>query len=315
MAGKDYYKILGVSRTAGEKEIKHAYRRLARQYHPDVNPGNKEAEAKFKQINEAYEVLSDPEKRKKYDAYGDQWQYAEQFARQGGTPPFWYDVAEKRGGRSFHFEEAPVEEQDMFGDIFNRFFSGSTATGSRSHRRTGLGQDMEVQVQVSLEEAYHGTTRVMEIPAPVGSLRRLEVKIPKGVNTGSRVRVAGEGRSGPRGERGDLYLNISVLPHQVFERKGDDLYMDLAVPLTTAILGGEVEVPTIGGKILLKIPSETQNNRSFKLSGKGMPSLGNGSNGDLYVRIRALLPTNLSSREKELFEEIKKHREKYRGAV
>lgn len=310
---KDYYKIIGVSKSASEKDIKQAYRRLARQYHPDVNPGSKEAESKFKEVNEAYEVLSDPEKRKKYDTYGDKWQHADQFARQG-APPYWQDVSGREGSTIYDFSDINFEEeQDPMGTIFERYFGGR-ATGDRGpSRRAVRGQDLEVQVEVSLEEAYQGTARILELPGPMGSMRRLEVKIPKGVTTGSKVRVAGEGRPGMgRGTKGDLYLLVSVRLHEVYQRKGDDLYINLDVPLTTAILGGEVEVPSPGGKVILKIPYETQNGRTFKLSGKGMPRLGDSYSGDLYARMKVVLPTALTPKEKQLFEELKAVREKSR---
>lgn len=310
---KDYYKIIGVSKSASEKDIKQAYRRLARQYHPDVNPGSKEAESKFKEVNEAYEVLSDPEKRKKYNTYGDKWQHADQFARQG-TPPYWQDVSGREGSTIYDFSDINFEEeQDPMGTIFERYFGGR-ATGDRGpSRRAVRGQDLEVQVEVSLEEAYQGTARILELPGPMGSMRRLEVKIPKGVTTGSKVRVAGEGRPGMgRGTKGDLYLLVSVRLHEVYQRKGDDLYINLDVPLTTAILGGEVEVPSPGGKVILKIPYETQNGRTFKLSGKGMPRLGDSYSGDLYARMKVVLPTALTPKEKQLFEELKAVREKSR---
>lgn len=304
---KDYYKILGVSKNSSDKDMKQAYRRLARQFHPDVNPGNKEAESKFKEVNEAYEVLSDPDKRKKYDSYGDKWQYADQFAKQG-APPYWQQTSGREGSTIFDFSDINVEEgQDPLGSIFERYFGGATtADRGTSRRAAARGQDMEVQVEVSLEEAYQGTSRILELPGPVGSMRRMEVKIPRGVATGSRIRIAGEGRPGMgRGAKGDLYLLVSVRPHEVYQRKGDDLNMNLDVPLTTAILGGEVEVPALSSKILLKIPPETQNGKVFKLGGKGMPHLGESHNGDLYARIKVVLPTGLTPKEKQLFEELK----------
>lgn len=310
---KDYYKILGIARGASEKDIKQAYRKSARQYHPDVNPNNKGAEAKFKQVNEAYEVLSDPEKRKKYDAYGENWQHADQFARQG-TPPHWQDSSGREGATNFDFSDINFEEgQDPLGSIFERYFGGrATAEGGPSRRAT-RGQDLEVQVEVSLEEAYHGSTRIVELPGPMGSKRRLEVKIPRGVTTGSKVRIAGEGRPGMgRGNKGDLFLLITVKPNEIYQRKGDDLYVNVDVPLTTVVLGGEVEVPGLGGKVILKIPSETQNGRTFKLSGKGMPHLGDSYSGDLYARIKVVLPTGLTLKEKQLFEELKTIRDKNR---
>ena len=252
MPGKDYYAILGVSRSATDKEIKQAYRRLARKYHPDVNPGDKSAEARFKEINEANEVLSDPEKRKKYDQFGDQWQSAEQFAKAGrGTQ---WDFG-KGGGNTTYDVGDLGDLGDLFGGIFQGFGTGAgTGTGRRAARPRGL----EHPVDVTLEEAYQGTKRVIQLQAEeacstcggtgrmgrtrcttcggAGRLlkpRRLEVKIPPGVGDGSRVRIAGQGSEGYGGAKGDLYLVVRVLPHQVFERKGDDLYAEIAISLVT----------------------------------------------------------------------------------
>jgi len=319
MAGKDYYGILGVSRNASEREIKQAYRRLARQYHPDVNPGDKSAEAKFKQVNEAYEVLSDKEKRRKYDQFGDQWQYADQFAQaQRQQTPFW-DFSQT-GGR-LHFEEADLGS--LFGDLFGG--------GIRSRRvRPRRGKDIEYPVEITLEEAYHGTKRtialqteepcssckgtglIQSLPCSVcrgsgviSAVKRLEVKIPPGVKNGSRVRIAGKGGPGyAGGASGDLYLVTSVKPHRLFERKGDDLYVEVAVPLTVAVLGGEVLVPGLKGKLALKIPPETQNGRAFRLASRGMPHLGDSSHGDLLAKVSVVLPTKLSAEEKKLFEQL-----------
>ena len=322
MAGKDYYSTLGVNRNASEHEIKQAYRKLARQYHPDVNPNDKSAEAKFKEINQAYEVLSDKENRQKYDQYGDQWQYAEQFAkaRNQQQSPF-RDFSQAGESQGFRFEEADLN--NLFGDLF----SG----GIRSRRtRPSRGQDIEHPIEVTLEEAYngatrlisletsepcsrcHGTGRIKNVPCPVcqgtgevPQLKRIEVKIPPGVKDGSRIRIAGKGGEGYGGARGDLYLQISVKPHRLFERKGNDLYIEVEVPLVVAVLGGEAQVPTLKGKIALKIPPETQNGRTFKLSKQGMPHLGNSSHGDLLAKVKVVLLKNLSPKEKEIFEQLK----------
>jgi DnaJ-class molecular chaperone len=285
MAGKDYYNILGVNRSASEREIKQAYRRLARQYHPDVNPGDQSAEEKFKQINEAYEVLSDKENRQKYDKYGDQWQYAEQFEKaQRQQAPSW-DFG--RGGTRVYFGEGD------FGSLFEDLLGGFRT--SRGQPRPRRGQSLEYPVEVTLEEAYRGTTRTLSF----ADGKRFEVKVPPGVRTGSRVRLAGKGAHG-----GDLYLVVSVKPHPTFERRGDDLYVGVSVPLVVAMLGGEVQVPTLKGKLSLKIPPETQNGRTFRLAGQGMPHLGNSSRGDLLAKVKVVLPTNLSAKEKELFKQL-----------
>ena len=317
-----YYDILGVKRDATEREIKQAYRRLARRYHPDVNPGDKSAEAKFKQINQAYEVLSDKAKRLKYDEFGDQWQHADQFAQSGFS---------QRPFTSFRWgSTGPSFGEDDLSSLFSELFGGF-GDRRRSSRR---GQDIDSPVEITLEEAYYGTTRQLNLrvnqPCPscrgtgqiqnlpcsecqgtgvVFRLKRLEVKIPPGVKNGSRVRIAGKGGPGYNGgTNGDLYLVISVKPHPRFKRQGDDLYVEVEVPLTVAALGGEIEVPILKGKLALKIPPETQNGRTFRLSGQGMPHLGNSAYGDLLVRINLVLPTNLSDKEKELFRQLSRLR-------
>jgi molecular chaperone DnaJ len=325
MAKKDYYETLGLKRNASEQEIKQAYRRLARQHHPDVNPGDKASEDKFKEINEAYEVLSSKENRKKYDKYGDQWQYAEQFeqARRHQQTPFW-DFGEGGGATSFQFGG-----EDL-GSLFDDLLSGSGRTRTYSRTRPMRGRNLETPIEVTLEEAFHGTSRTISLqseePCPtckgtgvvqnavcatcqgagrVPRMKRLEIKIPSGVKTGSRVRVAGKGAPGYNGgASGDLYLIVSVRQHQQFERRNNDLYVEVPVPLVTAVLGGEVQVPTMKGKLALKIPPETQNGRSFRLTGQGMPGLGNSSRGDLFARVNVVLPTKLSEKERELFKQL-----------
>ena len=319
MAGKDYYSTLGVNRNASKQQIKQAYRRLARKHHPDVNPSDKSAEEKFKQINEAYEVLSDDDKRQKYDQFGDQWQYADQFAQADWrqTPRRDFD----RGGASFQFNEFDLNS--LFGDLFG--------SGTASRRvRPRQGQNVEHPIEVTLEEAYRGASRIISLEATepcsdcqgtgriqnmpcsvcrgsgvVSRIKRIEVKIPPGVKGGARVRVAGKGNPGYGGAKsGDLYLVVSVKPHPLFQRRGDDLQVEVAVPLTVAMLGGEVQVPTLKGKVALKIPPETQNGRTFRLAEQGMPHLGNSSRGDLLAKVNVLLPANLSEKEKELFKQL-----------
>lgn len=302
MAGKDYYRIMGINRNASEREVKQAYRKLARQYHPDVNPGNKAAEEKFKEINQAYEVLSDKDKRAKYDQFGDQWQFADQFkqaGRQTGGTPYW--GTGERGGVRYG-----VGEDDDLGSLFEELFHnpGRGATYTRT-RRAQPGHDMEHPVQVTLEEAYHGAARTLSFD----SGERLEVRIPPGVKDGSRVRIAGKGGEGyGGGPRGDLYLLVSVLPHPRFERKDDDLHTEVEVPLTDVVLGGEVPVETLKGKIMLKVPPQTQNGQVFRLVGQGMPRLGQTTSGDLYAKVKVVLPTDLTDSEKELFRKLKQSR-------
>jgi len=326
---KDYYNILGVSRNASDKDIKQAFRKLARKYHPDVNPGDKTAEEKFKRISEAYEVLSDPEKRKKYDQFGDQWQYADQFTGAGGPGTRYqsYDFSDI-------FKGADQSQGFSFGEDLGSIF-GDLLGGMRSQRqaRPRRGQDIESPIEVSLEEAYSGSTRLISIQSDVAcptchgagliqnavcsvcqgkgtipQTKRIEVKIPAGVKTGSRIRIAGKGGEGSGGASGDLYLVVTVKPHPVFERQDDDLYVNIDVPLTTAVLGGEVKVPTPKGNLALKIPPETQNGQIFRLAGQGMPILGKNTRGDLKARVNVVLPTNLTEEERELFRKLKKLR-------
>jgi len=301
---KDYYKILGVDRTADEKSIKQAYRRLARKYHPDVNK-TKGSTERFKEINEAYEVLSDPEKRKRYDSLGPEWQ---RYAQAGAGPFEGFRVPFGGHGRDLgdlggfsDFFKTVFGDLGVRGDLFTDF--GETIGGSRGFRRA-RGEDVQASVEVSLEEAYHGSRKTLELDG-----RRLEVKIPAGVDTGSRVRVAGGGPStGAGGGRGDLYLTVTVRPHPFLERKGDDLYMNLPVTVAEAALGAEVEVPTLKGKVSMKIPPETSSGRTFRLPGYGMPRLKAGGTGDQYVRIKVVVPSGLSVRERQLFEELKRLR-------
>jgi curved DNA-binding protein len=291
----NYYQILGVDSKASDADIRKAYRKLARKYHPDVNPGDKAAEARFKQINEAYEVLSDPDKRRKYDQYGDNWKHADQMGQAG------YQYS-RPGGQGFSYTWTTGAQGDSrsspgginFGDIFEEFF------GKRS-RTAPAPKPIEVPVEISLEEAAQGTARHIQVPAD-GSNRqqRLEVKIPPGVDTGSRVRIpSGDGR------RQDIYLLITVLPHPRFQREGQDLRTEIEVPLLDAVLGSEVTVPTLTGKVALKIPPETQNGQVFRLAGRGMPRLNNpSSRGDLLARVKVVLPKNLSPEERQLFQRL-----------
>jgi curved DNA-binding protein len=309
MEYKDYYKILGVDRNASEKEIKKAYRRLARQYHPDVNPGDKGAEERFKEINEAHEVLADSEKRRKYDQLGASWQQWQRTGRDPGGFDWSRWSTRAPGGGRVHVEYGDLG--DLFGgggfsDFFEAIFGGVGRQGpqtwtSTRQARPRRGQDYEQPVEITLEEAFSGTRRVLEKDG-----RRIEVRIPPGVKTGSKVRIAGEGASGlGGGATGDLYLKVTVLPHKVFERKGDDLYCEASVDLYTAILGGEANVPTLEGTVSLKIPPETQGGRTFRLKGQGMPQLRHSKKrGDLYAKVKIVLPKDLSAKEKTLFREL-----------
>jgi DnaJ-class molecular chaperone len=338
---KDYYKILGVQRNASQDDIKKAFRKLARKHHPDVNPGDKKAEERFKEINEAYEVLSDPEKRQKYDTLGPNWQ--EQFGFSGaGTGPFGRTGAGTRTGHSggipFDFDTDPTHFSDFFETLFGRGAGTGTRTGrttTADQLRKRPGDNIEQPVEVSLQEAYSGSSRKFVVQSPeicntclgTGEVsgrtcptcqgqgqttrtKHIEVRIPPGVDNGSRVRVAGEGQPGlGGGPRGDLFLVITVRPDPTFERKGDDLTTEIPIDLTTAMLGGEAPVSTPDGKrLLLTIPPETQNGQEFRLTGKGMPNLRTGTRGNLYARVRVMLPTRLTPHERELFVELARAR-------
>jgi curved DNA-binding protein len=295
---KDFYAVLGVNRNASDKEIRSAYRRLARKHHPDVNPGDKTSEALFKEINAAHDVLSDPEKRRKYDQYGENWEHADEIERMQRSRA-------RAGTGGFRYTAGPDLGEDFnFNDIFSGIF-GST-NGRRGPRREQPPPPVEQPIDVSLEEAFSGTTRILMVEGDHGEPRRLEVKIPAGVDNGSRVRMAGDGRATFSGRRGDLFLVVSVRPHPRYERKGDDLYTDLEVPLSTPVLGGEVEVQALDKKVALRLPAGTQNGQTFRLNGLGMPKLGSpDKRGDLFARVKARLPKEPDEATRRLFEELK----------
>ncbi len=319
MEFKDYYATLGVSKAATEKEIKQAFRKLARKLHPDVNPGDKQAETRFKEINEAYEVLGDPAKRKKYDELGANWRLYEQAEAQGGPNPFagqWsVNMGGGGGGRGFR-TMTQDEMADLFGDanpfsdFFTTFFGGEpdAGRGARGRARQRTGRDVEHEIELTLDEAYQGTMRRLSLKHD-GHARTVDVRIPAGVGDGSRVRVAGEGEHGVGGaSSGDLYLRVRLAPHPEFERKGRDLYVKVPVAVPTAVLGGEAEVRTLAGKpVRLRIPPLTQNGQVFRLKGYGMPRVGHPDDkGDLYARVEARLPTELSAEEREHYEALAK---------
>jgi curved DNA-binding protein len=297
---KDYYKILGVSKSATEKEIKSAYRKLAQKYHPDRNPGNQKAEDKFKEINEAHEVLGDPQKRAKYDQLGSSYAQWERAGRPGGGFDFGQWTSGTGGGTRVEYRDL----NDLFGgggfsDFFTSLFGGGFGEpATRTSTRRVRGEDMEQPVEVSLEEAYHGTERTL-----IKGERRLTVKIPPGARTGTKVRVAGEGSLGQIS--GDLFLVVNVRPHARFRREGDDLHVDMPIELYTALLGGEVRVPTLIGDVVLTIPPETQSGRTFRLAGKGMPKLRQPTEyGDLYAHAVIRIPTHLTDEERKLITQL-----------
>jgi curved DNA-binding protein len=314
MEYKDYYRILGISKDAPPEEVRKAYRSLARKYHPDVNPNDKGAEEHFKEINEAYEVVRDPDKREKYDRLGANWS---RYQQMGGDPhgfdwSQWFAGGQPGAGSGRVYTEQ-VDLNDLFGDGgFSDFFQtifGGGAGRARGRSFAIQGRDIEQPVTISLKEAFQGTTRILQT-----GQRRIEVKIPPGVRAGSRVRVAGEGQPGHNGgQPGNLYLIISTREHPAFRREGDDLHMRMPVDLYTAILGGEVLVQTLKGRVSLKIPAGTDGGQIFRLRGQGMPSLRKPSqHGDLYVEIQPTVPQDLSEQEQKLFQQLADMREEKR---
>jgi curved DNA-binding protein len=326
---KDYYATLGVAKTATDKEVKAAFRKLARKHHPDVNPGDKGAESRFKEINEAYEVLGDPDKRRKYDELGANWRMYEQAQQQGqpfpGGSPFggpgeggaW--TINMGGGPGGYRTMTEEEMQDLFGtddpfsNFFHTFFGGGGGGGGAGEGRArgrapraARGRDIESEAELTLEEAYHGAMRRISITLD-GHARSVDVRIPAGVRDGSRVRATGEGESGSGGARsGDLFLRVQIKPHPVFERKGDDLYVKVAMPAATAVLGGEALVPTITGSVRLKVPETTQPGQTFRLKGHGMPIVGKPDvKGDLYATADVQLPRSLNADQRRLWEQIR----------
>lgn len=288
---KDYYKTLGVDRNADAQAIKKAFRRLAKQYHPDANPDNPDAETKFKEINQAYEVLSDPEKRKMYDQLGPD------FARYQGVP---------NNGGGFNGQYTNVDmDEGAFGDLFEQIFGG--IGGRNRGGRTGgfggvpaKGRDIEQDVSVSLQEAFEGTTRFI-----TKNGRRIKATIPAGVTSGTKVRLSGEGEPGSAGP-GDLFLVVTVQPDSRYEVNGVDITTDVRVDVFTAMLGGNAEVATLDGNIRLKIPAGTQSGQKMRLSGKGMPVMRKkGERGDLYARVMITVPKDLTDEQRQLVQQLR----------
>lgn len=326
MEFKDYYKVLGVTPKSSTKEIKETYRRLARKYHPDVNPGDTSAEERFKEINEAYEALRDEKKRARYDQVravhqsGRSWQTHARTGAGGGFP---FDVG-GLGGFDFDGIGRGKVGSGGFSDFFETLFGRAQQSGDQQ------GRDLEQEIEVTLAEAYAGTKRTfsLQVPGPCPTCagsgrvehmvctvcrgsgdrmrqRRLDVKIPAGVREGSRIRVVGEGHPGRNGARGNLYLIVNIASDSRFDLQSDDLYVTVQVDLVDAVLGAEILVPTPDGKsVVMRIPAETQNGQVFRLAGQGMPQLKSGERGGLFVRAQVRLPKGLSDREKKLFAEL-----------
>lgn len=359
VAFKDYYAVLGIPRTASESEIKSAFRTKAREFHPDANPDNPAAEEKFKEVNEAYEVLSDSEKRKMYDRFGEDWQRYRDAGIDPNDPTFsrgtgrttyrtnatssqdedfeqWFTGGAPSGSWEWTESGGFRESSGRFSDFFNLLFGneergGRTATTTRRAR----GEDLEVHADITLKEAFEGTHRKLTVNSPehcktcggtglargtscptcngtgqVSRTKTLEVRIPQGVKTGSRVRISGQGGPGINGgPNGDVYLLINVIPDPRFRLDGRNIRTEIEIPLYSALLGDEVLVETMTGKVALRIPEGTQNGSVFRLRGKGMPARGNSPAGDMLVTVKVQLPTNLSDEEKRLITQLRDMRQ------
>ena len=297
---RDYYEVLGVPRSADEKEIRSAFRKLARQYHPDLNPGDEAAERKFKEINEANEVLSDADKRVKYNRHGDNWMHADRMEAQGGGG--------FRQGTRVEYGYGDLGDLDDllggYGDIFGGAspYGAGTRTHTRRHSRPGRSNHHDVPVTVTLEEAFRGTKRMVNVPTKEGGTRRIEVSIPAAVDNGSRVHLSLD-------DGIQVFLVVSLSPHTRFRREGDNLYADLAVPFEDALLGGEVEFTSLKGRLALKVPSGSGDGRRIRIQGHGMPMRESPSaNGDLYVTVKPQMPTSLSDDERVSLEEFRRLR-------
>jgi curved DNA-binding protein len=300
---KDYYKILSVAKTAKADEIKKAFRKLAVKYHPDKNPGNKSAEEKFKEINEANEVLSDPEKRKKYDELGADWKQFEQTSQSGQQRDDfdWSRFTNRGKGRSSQYTNAEQFQDRDFSDFFSNIFGENFGETGQGRKRASKGQDYNAEMEISLEEVYSGTTRQLELDG-----QKLQLKIKPGVKDGQVLRLKGKGGKGRNGgTEGDVYIKVQVVDHPHFKRKEDDLYCDITVDLYTAILGGHTLIRTLKGPIKMNIAKETDNGKVLRLKGMGLPHYDKENQfGDLYAKVNVSLPKNLAPKEIELFKEL-----------
>jgi len=306
---KDYYKSLEVSKTATADEIKKSYRKLARKYHPDVNPGDKAAEEKFKEISEAYEVLSHPENRKKYDELGADFKKYEQAGHAGGGGFDWSKYAQQ-GQRKGQGGQYQYSNEDMFGgggfsDFFENIFGGSFGGGgSRQRSQVSKGQDYSAEMELSLVEAYEGSARIINV-----NNQQLRIKVKPGVADGQVLKLAGKGGPGARGANGDLFITVKIAPHTTYKRKGNDLHKDEHIDLFTALLGGEALVHTLDGDIKMNIPASTQNGTVLRVKNKGFPIYDKPDTfGNLYLKIKVDLPKQLSDKEKELVKQWKELR-------
>jgi curved DNA-binding protein len=290
----DYYKILGIDKTATPADIKNAYRKLARKYHPDLNPNDKDAKKNFQQINEANEVLSDPEKRKKYDQYGKDWQHAEQFenAKQ------YQEQSSNSRGRGY----SGAQFEGGFSDFFESMFGGSTNAG-RSRQVKYRGEDYNAELHLSLMDAYKSHKQTLTVNG-----KNIRINIPAGIENGQTIKISGHGGQGINGgPNGDLYIAFSVANHPKIKRLGNNLYTTIEIDLYTAVLGGEITIDTLSGKVKLKVKPETQNGSKIKLKAKGFPVYKNeGQFGDLYITYAVKIPTNLTDKQKALFTELSK---------
>lgn len=293
MAFVDYYQVLGLNKNATAEDIKKAYRKLARNHHPDLNPNDKEAHKKFQQINEANEVLSDPEKRKKYDQYGKDWQHAEQFEKAQQQRHQQYEGS---GGQTF---SGDFNEED-FSDFFSSMF-GAGASGGRSRQTHFRGQDYNAELHLTLKDAYTTHQQTIEING-----KKIRITIPAGIENGQKLKLKGHGGPGINGgPNGDLYITFSIADDPHFKRLGNDLYTTANIDLYTALLGGDVTIDTMTGKVKLKVAPETQNGTQVRLKGKGFPVYKKeGQFGDLYITYNVKLPTNLTEKQKELLKEL-----------
>ncbi|MEO6540614.1 MAG: J domain-containing protein [Ferruginibacter sp.] len=287
----DYYKILGIDKNASEEDIKKAYRKLARKLHPDLNPNDKEAHRKFQQINEANEVLSDPEKRKKYDTYGKDWQHAGQFEQQ-----------KRPGGRSQSTGSQQFYEQDDGGD-FSSFFDSLFGGSGRSSQAKFRGQDHNAELKLNLTDALHTHPQTLTVNG-----KNIRITIPAGIENGQTIKLKGYGAQGINGgPAGDLYISFSIAPHPTFKRSGNDLYTTVKIDLYTALLGGDTTIETLNGKVKLAVKPETQPGTKIRLKGKGFPVYKkDGEHGDLYITYEVELPTGLTEEQKKLFTELSK---------